>query len=268
MNRKKRRKQSRLSVNRVLKQKTVSIWPDRLISGKFGNETVEKCYASRLENCRGKISREHYISENVLKQLGNIRLSGFPWVGDRVVSLKPQALTANILCEGHNSALSPLDVFAGMLFSELYQWPKNRARSATVSGVALEKWCLKTLTGLLATGQLSDAANSSRLSKKDIPIEWLKWLYSEDPLPQGIGLYWVFNLGDKLQFTKRVQVSPLFINSNIAGLKLDFGGLKAFFSMVPKDVAFKSQHNSYNNIIYRDLTINKNPFPQEIKFKW
>src|SRR4051812_16050975 len=68
------------------------------------------CYARSLMDCSKSISREHYVSEGVLKLLAEektLAASGFPWLRegeDRNVSLK--ALTGKMLCDRHNSALA------------------------------------------------------------------------------------------------------------------------------------------------------------------
>jgi hypothetical protein len=78
--------------------------------------SVEKCYMKEPATYNGGISREHLISESILLLLkadGDFTISGLPWLaaGETKI-LGPEALTANCLCEKHNSALSPLDATA------------------------------------------------------------------------------------------------------------------------------------------------------------
>ncbi len=77
------------------------------------------CYAGPLADCSARRSREHYVSESLLTHLhshNELTVTGFPWVphGEKVVS--PSALASKILCQRHNSALSPLDAIAVHLF--------------------------------------------------------------------------------------------------------------------------------------------------------
>jgi hypothetical protein len=41
---------------------------------------MDKCYANSLGGCSGKISKEHYISEHLLRELGPIKAKGFHWL--------------------------------------------------------------------------------------------------------------------------------------------------------------------------------------------
>src|SRR5438067_1344997 len=84
---------------------------------------IEKCYMKELGSCAGPISGEHIISESVIRVLmadGDFSISGLPWLeaGEERI-LAPQSLTANCLCEKHNSALSPLDAAAKYFFASL-----------------------------------------------------------------------------------------------------------------------------------------------------
>jgi hypothetical protein len=70
-----------------------------------------RCYAAHLGNCKGGVSREHYISESVLEIAGrDVQVSGFPWQeANKPMQIGIGSLTSKILCEHHNSQLSPLD---------------------------------------------------------------------------------------------------------------------------------------------------------------
>src|ERR1044072_4858249 len=85
--------------------------------------SVERCYMEELGTCRGGSSRAHLSSESIillLKADGDCTVSGLPWLADGETKvLGPKALTANCLCEKHNSALSPLDAAALYFFSGL-----------------------------------------------------------------------------------------------------------------------------------------------------
>lgn len=43
-----------------------------------------KCQASHLGSCSDKISREHYVSENLLKEISNLEASGLKWLKGEV----------------------------------------------------------------------------------------------------------------------------------------------------------------------------------------
>jgi hypothetical protein len=90
---------------------------------------------------------------------------------------------ARILCQSHNSRLSPLDSEAKKLADGLHQFVDGAAHTTVhLSGLLLERWTLKTVINYLASG----------LAHKD------KWLPNEDlvrsvfglkSLPSGCGLY-------------------------------------------------------------------------------
>lgn len=70
--------------------------------------------------------------------------------------LPPVALASKVLCERHNSALSPLDTAATDLYAILRrinaelgdEAPTAPSETFTVGGVDLERWLLKALIGL------------------------------------------------------------------------------------------------------------------------
>lgn len=81
------------------------------------------CYAAPLGSCSKKMSREHFISDNFLRQLnrsGGLRVGGLPWQQPgEIDAIPPSALTGKVLCERHNSRLSRLDALAGRFFETL-----------------------------------------------------------------------------------------------------------------------------------------------------
>lgn len=123
--------------------------------------THGKCYLRDLNSCSDKITGEHYVSHAALRVLAEqkIDVSGFPWMknGESKV-LSFESLTANCLCAAHNSALSPLDEVAGRFFAAVKECgtddrPPNK--HFLFSGYDLERWFLKTLAGLNASGNLA-----------------------------------------------------------------------------------------------------------------
>jgi hypothetical protein len=119
-----------------------------------------KCYAKHLGGCNGK-SAEHYISRSILKVIGPFKVSGFPWLKQgetKVVS--ENALTATVLCECHNNTLSDFDSEAMRLINFLKQIDEKETEAELakipqkmyIDGLKLEKWLLKTLCAIMASG--------------------------------------------------------------------------------------------------------------------
>ena len=80
---------------------------------KAGNSNP-KCYLSDMKGCSDKISKEHYISQNLLdkieKQNRTIDICGLSWLPKECLkSIGKANLASNILCTHHNSKLSGLD---------------------------------------------------------------------------------------------------------------------------------------------------------------
>src|SRR5271157_6041085 len=118
-----------------------------------------RCYAAPLCDCSPTISREHYITEGVLKLIGDpITIKGFPWQGEEM-TLPTKDLTSKILCQRHNPALSELDKVGIRFFEKLRAARVENPLSHTVAsshiylfrGEMVELWMLKVLYGLIVS---------------------------------------------------------------------------------------------------------------------
>lgn len=122
------------------------------------------CYMGSTRNCSSSGSREHFISRTVLALIGedSVKVSGVPWLpADEARALSLKSLAANILCERHNAALSPLDTSAGRFFGalkDIYADLENKKSISRkrlwylFSGEELELWLFKTALGLFHSG--------------------------------------------------------------------------------------------------------------------
>jgi hypothetical protein len=124
------------------------------------NYANPKCFMGVTQDCGKKMTREHYVSEGILEEIGFIiRVNGVPWVptaeGKRVARSK---LTSRVLCDRHNSALSCLDSQGVAFFRAIKQYSDSaydgRERVSAFNGRDIERWMLKTLYGLLASKSL------------------------------------------------------------------------------------------------------------------
>ncbi|MES2671749.1 MAG: hypothetical protein V4673_15195 [Pseudomonadota bacterium] len=91
------------------------------------------------------------------------------------------AMTAKILCEKHNSGLSPLDSEAGKLADLLLSSARgNMIGRPELNGLLIERWALKTLINGLVAGW-SD-------QRKWIPSELIvRYVFGQGCIPQGAG---------------------------------------------------------------------------------
>jgi len=69
---------------------------------------MNKCWASSLGDCEGKITREHLISKGLFLD-DTIIVKGYSWCKDETIKVSLASLTSKILCKKHNSLLSEID---------------------------------------------------------------------------------------------------------------------------------------------------------------
>jgi len=182
------------------------------------------CYAAQLGDCAGGFTKEHYISESVLKIAGPvIQITGFPWQqGDVSMEVGTSALTSKILCRTHNEQLSELDSVASTFLTELkssFQKARDNQLSNSIfhtSGHLLELWLLKVLIGLLT------------LHEATIPQKWINILFQRQPWAEGSGLHIFGTPGTASWFFQLVRVIAVKRTGEpkrIAGAEFGIGGL-------------------------------------------
>ena len=118
-----------------------------------------------MGNCHGKASREHYVSESFFSHPA-VRIQGLHWCKGAPVIVGMASATAKILCESHNSALSPLDVEASNFMEAVREHirlseVRSKARFTplhirryNIKARLLERWLLKVLLNLSFEGSL------------------------------------------------------------------------------------------------------------------
>ncbi|MFQ6028702.1 MAG: hypothetical protein ACE5Q6_14550 [Dehalococcoidia bacterium] len=221
------------------------------------------CYAEQLGDCRGQLSREHYISRSVLETAGNgLRVSGFPWQApNESMNIGSGSLVSRALCQRHNSCLSPLDTAGKSLlqalksiFNDAIEDREFNDEEICLEGDKIELWLLKILCGLCAT------SNSI-----EIPSKWLNVLFEQEPFADNHGLYifgqagggaaWYFNL-------VRV-ISVLNNEGRIAGAKFGVGGLSLLLAFGEP----KFEDEKFNSI-YRpeSILVKKGGATKTLKF--
>lgn len=176
------------------------------------------CYARVLRDCGTKISREHFISESVLLELGSkfrVTHEGMGW--DEKL-LPTNALASNVLCDRHNSALSPLDdvglAFVRMLRRGVrHSAGVQRARGRGIlNGIDVERWLLKTLCGFTA------------LDKEAVPAQWVQMLYGRAPIERPAGLRMNIEVGDVNADPEMIEYGTAFDAGRRVGCSLTVQG--------------------------------------------
>src|ERR1700732_4772589 len=122
------------------------------------------CYARALADCCPTLTREHYMTEALLKAValdGEIEVEGLAWQGpgnSKVMATK--RLTKWMLCKRHNEALSTFDATATRLFQTIEEihtnFAEDRHEQHRISGDDVERWLLKTLCDYAVAEMLTD----------------------------------------------------------------------------------------------------------------
>jgi hypothetical protein len=189
---------------------------------------TEGCYAAALDECSEKLTREHYISEAILRRLAGpsrkLRPENFPHAMPE--ALPPDAFTARVLCKKHNEQLSELDTEAGRLFDAIASLHEGSAAQVViVSGEMIERWMLKVLCGVISSGN-TRAPNSGTRVKGQPPSQWLRILFGRQQLPSDAGLFLSSPDGWVTSAEPRIDVTPLWVLPGaIVGLRTTMSGV-------------------------------------------
>ena len=198
-------------------------------------------------DCSEKISREHYISKAILELMeGGIEVSGLPWLpAGKTVTYGINSLVSNVLCERHNSALSPLDDLATRVFKTIrtvcddlnHRSLSRRTKWHLVSGEALELWCIKTLLGLFFSTVASNQGESL-IHKYTIDVHgFVEAIRTRHFLP-GCGLYGRRSAGD---YTGLLSWAPLSVErvARVIGVRMRMCAVEFEVFLDPVNVDFE-----------------------------
>lgn len=165
---------------------------------KFSNPS---CYLSCMSSCSAKISREHFISRNILEKLTKDKLkfesAAHFFGGQNQVEIGIDGFASKVLCDNHNSVLSPLDTAAGAAFQRIEELTKdivvaekgyNLNSFHVVSGIDMERWMIKVFCGLVAAGKIR-SASGGLIQPRSLPHVLLEALMGATLLKPPLGLY-------------------------------------------------------------------------------
>lgn len=196
-----------------------------------------KCYASTTYDCVGKLTLEHFISENILKQIPALAVSGMSWQEPgESTSLPPSAFGSNILCERHNNILSELDLRIGEFFGVIRELSTRANNQQALQdfrvhkafwGWDLERWLLKTMIGIYYSGNMKDG-NGNRIPKSgNVSAQIIDLLFSSCPWAGHLGLYNLATVGTRVANNGGVALSPIYNEENrneIIGANFNISG--------------------------------------------
>lgn len=196
----------------------------------------ERCYLNVTGDCSREISREHYISEAVLKKLGEIiAISGTHWIESGcTLQTSLASLTAKILCKRHNEALSPLDAEAGIFFKALLdgiidldrKTLSKKRKFHLASGEGLELWFLKVACGHYFGLAAHDGAKLKEAYEIDL-TQITKAFFDREWLSR-CGLYFKGSTGDRLKTSSTIGISALLDppRKEMAGVTISLLGVE------------------------------------------
>ena len=206
------------------------------------------CYGQKIGSCSQKLSREHYVSDKVLRAISQaenkVRVSGLKFLPSGVEKeIGISSLTGKILCKSHNSALSGYDT-AGLDFftaMERVIVPGSPPAPIRISGDRLEAWMLKTLVGGVYSGAFP-IPNDIMLNGTSPPSQFLAVLFEHERLPDPLGLYLWYGPDTERFLTDhhvlRMQVVPGALASGgtqkvLCGLMMWVFGIEFYLSVLP-----------------------------------
>jgi hypothetical protein len=146
------------------------------------------CYAAGLNDCSAEANREHPISRSLLAAYGeSLVVDGLPWADLR--PSHPSDLKSHILCKRHNTALSPLDLMITRLHAPLEAHRFHQPIGwHTIDGEDLERWAIKASIGMAASRNFLNL-DRSILDPGPVPPYWLRYVFGDEELLPGCGLY-------------------------------------------------------------------------------
>lgn len=189
---------------------------------------VDGCYAAGLGGCGGKRSLEHWVSNCALSHIegfGPIAVNGFTWADAdaKWTYIPKKRLGAKILCQKHNTALSPVDDLTGRFVDFLSpqrqrSYPKHRGRTtAAFNGNDIERALLKAWCGMVASKN-AIAEDTGRITLDQLPSQWLRWLYDGGSLPPLGGLILRTRVGRLADVEAGIRAAALAHRGKLYGI--------------------------------------------------
>jgi hypothetical protein len=139
--------------------------PPVLLTGPRTGYANPGCYARASKDCDHQLTREHWISDDLLERVSDdkkvVAVRGAAWQGSggEQKTIGIGSLSRKMLCGRHNAALSPLDRMASEFFSHLrgdlldMMWRLGTTefpRGFTlINGPYFELWLLKVVWGAI-----------------------------------------------------------------------------------------------------------------------
>ena len=145
-----------------------------------------------------------------------ITVKGFPFgndSGDTRVSVR--SMTTKTLCATHNSQLSEVDTEGSRFFTDFFKMHNGLLggnllgdRRWEYDGLLVERWMLKCLCGIVASGQ--GGIDEKRVGKANPPGRLLNVVFGDESLLWPLGLYVNSPVGETYIPGKELRLTPYF----------------------------------------------------------
>lgn len=241
------------------------------------------CYARALGGCSAVMSREHYVSEGVLKliehRLGKeSQTVDVTNLSDQMPGVKRRRvigqLIAYILCEKHNGMLSPFDTVGKNMFvamdgiNESGIDSYHPATSAQIDGEKLERWFLKMLFGGLYSGKFR-LPRGVVLEGVCPSLDWLDVLFNGKPFPDKCGLYYINSSpGTVMKTVEQIfRIEPLIASDKQTVMGLQVWMFEHLFVLLTEQLN-PSVFTMFDNSHYRLSGLGLQGTNSYIQFRW
>ncbi len=216
----------------------VALTPPPLLTGPRTGYTHPKCYAGSSGDCDRQLTREHFITDDILGHIshdGNaVSVEGATWqkTGEQRMTIGRASLARKMLCQRHNHALSPLDRMAGEFFRYAIEdhldifpyliggYDTTFRRSFTlVSGPYFELWLLKVVWGALEAAALEiDGRTAYRFRLGVTRPQLTEILWRGAPWPATWGFYVLYNQdSERPSVPRSVRIRLANVGSEVLG---------------------------------------------------
>jgi hypothetical protein len=249
---------------------------------------MENCWANCLGGCSNKLSREHVVSQSLFLN-DFVSVQGMPWCKDEPKRIGLSNLTAKILCDHHNSVLSPVDTAGAQAFSvirELMDVLRVRktlrphiwnVRRYSIDGKGLERWFLKTLINVTFKGPTPIGRSSERPGWPQ--NELVEVAFGLKTFEGRAGLYSLFRVGEQINSSDDLSCVPILDqNKYISGGFFRFRGFGFLLFLEPEGpkadlagVGLRSEDSGEFQLMFRQKRfrdVTGRYVSQIVTFKW
>ncbi|QNJ90581.1 hypothetical protein HZU40_20205 [Mycolicibacterium fluoranthenivorans] len=232
-------------------QRWVATRPPPLLTGPRTRYANPGCYARRSNDCDDKLTREHFITDDVLEAISHdgkvIIVEGASWQDktERSKTIGRQGLSTRMLCHRHNSALWPLDKMAAEFFRclvadqlDIFKYLGNDRRSefsrgfVMASGPFFELWLLKVIWGAIESGMMEIHGLPAYRFRLGVTTEQLaEILWRGADWPPTWGMYMLLDRdNDQPIVTKSARLRLANMSSEILGGYVQIAGIEFLIS--------------------------------------